>query len=168
MRSTGIFRISFSADGGFLVMMLFLGACLAHLMGCSGGKPDTGADDQALAKLISHYFSSWSKPDMPAFQGCFHDKASVYFIDSSGNPRHYLLGEFIASQEQAHREARAPMSERPTKSTITVHGRTAQAVVRWELTKGDARVTGTDYFTFLKTGKEWKILSLVFEQDKQM
>jgi hypothetical protein len=40
-------------------------------------------------------------------------------------------------------------------------------VVRWELTKGGARVTGTDYFTFLKTGKEWKILSLVFEENNK-
>jgi len=141
---------------------------LAHCLECSGGERGTGAEEQALIKLISDYFSSWSKPDMPAYKGCFHVKASVYFIDPSGNPRHYQLDEFIASQEKAHLQALGPMSERPVKSAITVHGRTAQAVIRWELKKGGAVITGTDYFTFLKTDLGWKILSLVFEQDQKM
>jgi hypothetical protein len=43
--------------------------------------------------------------------------------------------------------------------------RTAQASVRWKLTKGTEITTGTDCFTLIKTPVGWKIMSLVFYND---
>jgi hypothetical protein len=120
-----------------------------------------------VEKLISNYFLSWSKPDMEAYRGCFHPKASIYFIDASGNPHHYQIDTFITAQEKAHRLAMEPMVEKPKHMSIDVRGRVARALVLWELYKGGESVTGTDYFTFIKTDRGWKILSLVYEQDKK-
>jgi hypothetical protein len=127
----------------------------------------TFPEERLLGKLISDYFSSWSKPDMHAYQKCFHPNASVYFIDSSGNPHYFALDNFIAGQKKAHLSTTVPMSEKPTQSSIEVQGRIAYAVVRWELHEGSASSTGTDFFTFIKTDLGWKILSLVYEQDKK-
>lgn len=104
---------------------------------------------------------------MQAYSRCFHPKASVYFIDSSGDPHHYLLDVFINGQKNARLLGPKPMIERPTQSSVEVRGRIAHAVVRWELQEGSAYHTGTDYFTFTKTIEGWKILSLIYEQDKK-
>ena len=134
--------------------------------GLAWGQPGTEPDQRLLDNLISAYFSSWSKADMQAYKSCFHPKASVYYLDSSGNPRHYLLEEFIAGQTKAHLAGSKPLTERPTKTTLAMQGRLAQAEVRWQLQQGSATATGTDYFIFAKTDTGWKILSLVYEQDK--
>ncbi|MFZ2087162.1 MAG: nuclear transport factor 2 family protein [Desulfobaccales bacterium] len=167
MRPNSVFKISLGPPGAARVVILLLMACLTPCLGWVDVKQAAGAEEQVLARLISEYFSSWSKPDMQAYKNCFHAQASVYFIDASGNPHKYSLEEFIAQQEKAHLAATAPMTEKPTQSTIEVRGRTAQALVRWELLKSGTTATGTDYFTFLKTAAGWKILTLVFEQDKK-
>jgi hypothetical protein len=150
-----------------VVLLTSLLACLLLSSKSSLGEQKTLSEEQLLGRLITEYFSSWSKPDMQAYKNCFHPKASVYFIDKSGNPHHYLLDEFIAGQTNAHLMAPKPMSERPTHSSIEVRGWIAHAVVRWELIRGSKSETGTDYFTFIKTDQGWKILTLVFEQDKK-
>jgi hypothetical protein len=48
---------------------------------------------------------------------------------------------------------------------ISGDSRVAQAEVRWNLTKGREIVTGTDYFTLLRTSEGWRIASLVFYND---
>jgi hypothetical protein len=150
-----------------LVALTSLLSCLLLLIGCFRGKQGTDTEKQLLNNLISGYFSSWSKPDMEAYKRCFHPKASIYFIDSSGNPHYSLLEEFIAGQEKAHQSARERLSERPTHTSVVVRGRIAHAVVRWELHQGSKSITGTDYFTFIKTDLGWRILGLLFENDKQ-
>lgn len=150
-------------SGAFLVSLM---VCLLVSTG-SQGEQGNSVEKQQLNTLISGYFSSWSKPDMEAYKSCFHPKASIYFIDGSGNPHHSLLEEFIARQEKAHQSARERLSERPTQTSVVVQGRIAHAAVRWELQKGGASVTGTDYFTFIKKDGGWKILSLIYEQDQK-
>ncbi len=39
------------------------------------------------------------------------------------------------------------------------------AQVRWKLTKGRDVITGTDYFTLLKTPDGWRIAALMFYND---
>jgi hypothetical protein len=141
--------------------------CLFLSIGCSSGIHGAISDEQLLDKLISDYFSSWSKPDMQAYQKCFHPKASIYFIDGPGDPHHFRLENFIAIQKKAHISTTKPMSEKPTQTSIEVRGRIANALVRWELHKGNASTTGTDIFTFVKTDQGWKILTLVFEADQK-
>jgi hypothetical protein len=79
---------------------------------------------------------------MHAYRGCFHPKASVYFIDCSGNLHNYPLDEFISGQQRAHLLNPKPMFEKPTQSSVEVRGRIAHAIVHWELHKGTATTTG--------------------------
>jgi hypothetical protein len=132
--------------------------------GCGAGERGTNGEQQ-LHGLIARYFASWSKNDMATYKGCFHPLAAIYFIDDAGNPHYARLDTFIAAQEKAQQEARGRLSEKPVHISLSVHGGLAQATVRWELHKGSAVVTGTDYFMFIKTGADWRILSLIFEQD---
>jgi hypothetical protein len=150
----------------FRFLVFFLSYILLS-PGCFQGKQETSAEERLLDERISEYFSTWSSQDMQAYRGCFHPQACVHFIDSSGSSHYFNLDTFIHAQQKAHLLAPEPMFERLTQSSLTVRGCMAQAVVRWELQKGDAVTTGTDFFTFLKTDKGWKILSLVFEQDKK-
>ena len=129
--------------------------------------PGSGDDKRLLGQLISEYFSSWSKPDLQAFQKCFHPRASVYFVDPSGKLHSFQLDNFIEGEKKAHLLAAEPMVEKPTQSSITVSGRLAHAQVRWELHQGVVVITGTDYFTFIKTDRGWKIVSLVYEEDSR-
>lgn len=57
------------------------------------------------------------------------------------------------------------MTEVPTEMNISGDTRVAQAAVRWKLTKGREIITGTDFFTLVKTAEGWKIASLVFYND---
>jgi hypothetical protein len=158
-------RNAFRYAGLVLMVCLLTGLMLATV--CFGGEQGTNADQQQLKNLISGYFASWSKPDMAAYKGCFHPLASIYFVDGAGNPHCTRLDEFIAGQERVHRAARERLSEKPTHISLTIHGRLAQAAVRWKLYTGSAAVTGIDYFTLIKTDAGWRILSLAFENDKR-
>lgn len=141
--------------------------CLFPSFGRPAMEPGAIDEERLLGELISNYFSSWSKSDMLAYQKYFHPKASIYFIDTSGNLHSFRLDNFIDSQKKAHLLAAEPMVEKPTKSSIMVLGRLAHAVVRWELTEGSTIITGTDYFNFIRTDQGWKIFSLVYEEDKK-
>jgi hypothetical protein len=148
--------------------LLFLASLLLLLStGSSLGEQRSISEERLLREFISDYFSSWSKPDIEAYSKCFHPQASIHCIDRSGNPHLSLLDTFISEQRQAQLSASEPMIEKPTQSSIKVRGRIAHAMVRWELHKGGASYTGTDYFTFLKTHTGWRILSLIFEQDEK-
>ena len=159
-----IFFLRYSCS---VVLLAALLACLLLSTGYSAGKQGTSPEERQVGELISHYFKSWSKPDMQAYESCFHPQASIYFIDPSGKPHYSPLDKFIAGQKKAHRSAKEPMIEKPTQSSIEVQGRIAHATVRWELNKGRTSVTGTDYFTFIKTNPGWRILILVFESEKK-
>ena len=148
-------------------LLFSLFACLLPLAGGALGEPGTGAEERLLHELISTYFSSWSKPDMSVYKSCFHPQATVYFLDAAGKPHRSLLDEFVAGQERVQHQGARPMTERPTHTSLAVYGRLARAEVRWELHRNGATATGTDFFTFLKTDTGWKIISLIFEQDKK-
>jgi hypothetical protein len=161
-------RNAFRYAGLVLMVCLLTGLVLATV--CFGGEQGTNADQQQLKNLISGYFASWNKPDMAAYKGCFHPLASIYFVDGAGNPHYSRVEEFIIGQAKFHQAAQQHqqrVSESPTKVSLTVHGRLAQAAVRWKLYTGSATVTGIDYFTLIKTDAGWRILSLAFENDKK-
>jgi hypothetical protein len=147
--------------------LVFSLSYLLFFPGCFPGEQGRFSEERLLGERISEYFSTWSSQNMQAYRRCFHPLACIHFIDDAGTSHSFNLDQFIHVQQNAHLLAPEPMFEKPTQSSLTVRGRMAQAVVRWELRKGDAFITGTDYFTFLKTDQGWKILSLVFEQDKK-
>ncbi|MGV3662808.1 MAG: YybH family protein [Prosthecobacter sp.] len=134
----------------------------SFLLSCS---PKTeGGADQDVRTFLERYFSTWSAKDMDGYGSCFHEQARVSYVHE-GTPRTQGLTDFLHSQKLSHSTASEPMTEVPTDMKILRDDRTAQASVRWKLTKGAEITTGTDCFTLIKTPSGWKIMSLVFYND---
>lgn len=122
-------------------------------------------DETAVATFLDHYFASWSAKDMEAYGECFHSQARIGFVMPDGEPHTEGLTDFLHGQKLSHAQSTEPMNEVPTDKKITMDSRVAQAAVRWRLTKGSEIVTGTDFFTLVKTSGGWRIVSLVFYND---
>lgn len=122
------------------------------------------AEEKEVRTFLERYFSTWSAKDMDGYGSCFHEQARISYVHQ-GVPHTQGLTDFLHSQKLSHATASAPMTEIPTNMKILRDDRTAQASVRWKLTKGAEITTGTDCFTLIKTPAGWKILSLVFYND---
>lgn len=122
------------------------------------------ADDQrSIELLIEVYFSSWSRRDFYIYKHCFSPSASIYYINTSGLPQHFNLDDFINSQIRAHALSRVPLTEKPIRIYVDVQGAIAHGTVYWQLQQGNTFKTGTDFFTFIKIGDHWRILTLIFK-----
>lgn len=122
-------------------------------------------DQPGIESFLRQYFSTWSAKDMDGYGACFHPTARITFVDQSGQCGSQGLTDFLHGQKLGHQQSPVPMTEVPTDIKITGDARVAQAQVRWKLTKGRDVVTGTDYFTLLKTPAGWRIAALVFYND---
>lgn len=131
------------------------------LMGCQAESKTDSAD---VREFLTHYFSTWSAKDMDGYGGCFHEQARIVFVHQ-GIPQSQGLTDFLHGQKLSHATTTVPMTEVPTDMKILSDERTAQASVRWKLTKGADITLGTDCFTLIKTSTGWKIMSLVFYND---
>lgn len=131
------------------------------LMGCQAESKTDSAD---VREFLTHYFSTWSAKDMDGYGGCFHEQARIVFVHQ-GIPQSQGLTDFLHGQKLSHATTTVPMTEVPTDMKILSDERTAQASVRWKLTKGAEITLGTDCFTLIKTSTGWKIMSLVFYND---
>lgn len=118
-----------------------------------------------MKRFLERYFATWSAKDMGGYGACFLPQARISFVGPAGQIQADGLTDFLHGQALSHAQATVPMAEVPTQFTITGDERIAQAAVRWQLTKGSEVVTGTDYFTLVKTSGEWKIIALVFYND---
>ncbi|MCB1276033.1 nuclear transport factor 2 family protein [Prosthecobacter sp.] len=131
---------------------------------CGPKAAQTGQDDADVREFLTHYFSTWSAKDMDGYGACFHEQSRITFVHQ-GVPQSQGLTDFLHGQKLSHATASVPMTEVPTDMKILRDDRTAQASVRWKLTKGTDITTGTDCFTLVKTSTGWKIVSLVFYND---
>lgn len=131
---------------------------------CSPANTSQAGDDADVRAFLTRYFSTWSARDMDGYGACFHEQARVTFVQQ-GTPHTQGLTDFLHGQKLSHAAASVPMTEVPTDMKILRDERTAQASVRWKLTKGAEITTGTDCFTLIKTPAGWKIMSLVFYND---
>ena len=143
-----------------MIVMLGLGLC-----SCSPQAADEKSEVQAIEAQLGRYFASWSARDMKGYASCFDPAATIHFIDGNGVSHLLHLPEFIRSQEYAHSVTPGGMTEHATSWQIHRAGRMAQVSARWDLQKSAGHETGTDYYTFLKRNDQWKIVSLVFEND---
>ncbi len=132
------------------------------LLGCQPAESKTDSAD--VRKFLTHYFSTWSAKDMDGYGGCFHEQARITFVHE-GVAQSQGLTDFLHGQKLSHATATVAMTEVPTDMKILRDDRTAQASVRWKLTKGADITLGTDCFTLIKTSNGWKIVSLVFYND---
>ena len=136
--------------------------CICLISSCT----QAAHQDQAeITNFLNRYFSTWSAKDMDGYGACFHPTARITFVQGGGSAGSQGLTDFIHGQKLGHEQSREPMVEVPTEMKITGDARVAQAEVRWRLTKGSTIVTGTDYFTLIKTSEGWKIAALVFYND---
>lgn len=142
------------------LLILFLSLAVS----CSPQAAQTDGDDADVRAFLTRYFSTWSAKDISGYASCFHEQARISFVHQ-GQPRTEGLTDFIHSQKLSHATTSEPMTEVPTDMKILRDERTAQASVRWKLTKGAEITTGTDCFTLIKTPAGWKIISLVFYND---
>jgi len=131
------------------------------LMGC---QPEPKTDSTDVREFLTHYFSTWSAKDMDGYGACFHEQARIIFVHQ-GVPQSQGLTDFLHGQKLSHATTTVPMTEVPTDMKILRDERTAQASVRWKLTKGGDVTLGTDCFTLIQTSTGWKIMSLVFYND---
>jgi hypothetical protein len=147
--------VAFVVRHACLVLLAFL------LMGC---QPEAKTDSADVREFLTHYFSTWSAKDMDGYGGCFHEQARIVFVHQ-GIPQSQGLTDFLHGQKLSHATTAVPMTEVPMEMKILSDERTAQASVRWKLTKGADITLGTDCFTLIKTSTGWKIMSLVFYND---
>ena len=140
------------------------GAILALVLLTSCTK-SANADEAAVRAFLTNYFSTWSVQQMDSYGACFDPQARITFVGKDGRTQTDGLTDFLHGQKLAHAQSPVPMSESPTEMKITYDSRVTIAAVRWKLTKGSEIVTGTDFFTLIKTEAGWKIISLVFYND---
>lgn len=143
-------------------LCILLISCL--IISCGAASTSAAVDDAEVREFLTHYFATWSAKDMDGYAACFHEQARVSFIHQ-GMPHTQGLTDFLHGQKLSHTAAASPMTEVPTGMKILRDERTAQASVRWKLTKGTEITTGTDCFTLIKTAEGWKIMSLLFYND---
>jgi hypothetical protein len=148
----------------FINHSFFLILFSSFIASCSPAKNPAAGDDADIRAFLTSYFSTWSAQDMDGYGACFHEQARVTFVHQ-GAPQTQGLTDFLHGQKLSHTTASVPMNEVPTDMKILRDDRTAQASVRWKLTKSSQITTGTDCFTLIKTPSGWKIMSLVYYND---
>ncbi|MEZ5386790.1 MAG: nuclear transport factor 2 family protein [Prosthecobacter sp.] len=148
----------------FVIHSAFLILVSSFLASCGAANTEADGDDKDVRAFLTRYFSTWSARDIDGYADCFHEQARISFVHQ-GHPRTEGLTDFIHGQKLSHAAASEPMTEVPTDMKILRDERTAQASVRWKLSKGSEITTGTDCFTLIKTPSGWKIMSLVFYND---
>lgn len=138
---------------------------LCFLLSASCSKPAADRDDRETRAFLERYFSTWSAQDMEGYGSCFHPQARIVYLPDQGGAISQGLTDFLHGQKMAHQQAAVPMKERPLEMKIQGDGKVVQAVVTWELAKGNTLERGTDFFTLTREGNAWKIISLVFYGD---
>ncbi len=146
----------------FLVRQTSLLVLAFMFLGCKPAESKTDSAD--VREFLTHYFATWSAKDMDGYGACFHEQARITFVHQ-GVPQSQGLTDFLHGQKLSHASTTVAMTEVPTDMKILSDARTAQASVRWKLTKGAEITLGTDCFTLIKTSTGWKIMSLVFYND---
>lgn len=139
-------------------------ACLTAALLCACSQA-AHPEKAGIETFLQRYFSTWSARDMDGYGACFHPSARISFVENGGLAGSQGLTDFLHGQKIGHERAATPMIEVPAEMKINGNSRVAQAEVRWKLTKGHEIITGTDFFTLVKTGEGWKIASLVFYND---
>lgn len=122
-------------------------------------------DKKEIENTLDLYFSSWSKANMNEYKNLFHDTAMIQF-DSGFDIKTEFLEEFIAGQTYAHKNSISKMTEIPISKKIQIESNKAQAIVRWKLTSESREQFGFDYFTLVKIKNKWKIVHLIFHNDR--
>jgi len=118
--------------------------------------------EAAVRRLIDRYFRSWSNQDLVRYGQCFMPQAAIQLIDANGRLNTMPLGPFLKSQQEAHRQAKNPLTETPESIQIRFDARLAHALVYWKLVDGQRVEYGYDHFTLMQSNGDWRIANLIF------
>jgi hypothetical protein len=150
-----------------VVLLLLAGAWWLGRTGGPGGSRATAelsaAEARQLEAFLDHYFESWSRQDMTAYQDCFHARATIHHVDVDGRVTMQRLDDFIAGQRAGHSRSPERMVEVPLWHRVEPGLLAVQVHVRWKLTAGSREVLGRNHYTLLRDQEGgFKILNLVF------
>src|SRR5918995_1070593 len=97
-----------------LVAIAFGGAAIAlsSLVSAEEAAKSTEAEE-AVRRLIDRYFRSWSNQDLVRYGQCFMPQAAIQLIEANGRLNTMPLAPFLKSQQEAHRQAKNPLTETP-------------------------------------------------------
>ena len=143
-----------------------LAAALPLFLAACGPAASPHPDEAQVRQHLENYFATWSAQDMEGYGDSFHPHARITYLPSGAEgPRTDSLTDFLFGQRMGHKTSPQAMVEVPTSMQIQMEDPAAQALVRWQLTKGTQVTTGTDFFTLIRTPAGWKIINLVFYAD---
>jgi hypothetical protein len=147
-----------------LVAIAILFALFFHLLPLTVPRNQPTGD---LKEFLDTYFSTWSAKDMAGYKAHFHASAQIIYM-ADGRALSVLGREpFIEQQTLSHQTSSTPMTERMTSCEVLEDGKAASVSAKWELKKGDKLITGVDRYTVIRDlAGQWKIVSLVFYEDK--
>lgn len=141
-------------------------AFLTLVLGCAlqFSAPAAEDDRAAIQRFVTTYFGSWSRADFIIYRSLFRPSASVTLLDGD----HWMpwdLTQFLNDQERI--QSVEKMEEVPLSTQIKAFsGKAAFVEVAWKLKRSPTEsVTGTDWYTLVKEGADWKILNLTFWED---
>ncbi len=156
-------------DNFKILKILFTSLYICFSMISCIGNNLLSKEKDTLDNFLNHYFLTWSKKDMKAYKDCFHKDARIQFIKSNGEVQNRNLDEFIAEQESSINSE--DMEEIPLSKKINIYGNKAVAVVNWKLMIksrfGTDNYIGKDHFFLTNMDGQWKIVSLIFYEEKK-
>ena len=103
-----------------------------------------------IAKVIQSLIDAWNRRDSTSFKNAFSQDAN--YITGDG---HWLKGHRAIADLYSERSEIVSVAEGPS---ITVYGDVATATFRWSA--GTERFGGIITCVVIKTGRDWKIVTL--------
>jgi hypothetical protein len=145
-----------------LAMALLFIICYLARFGTGRNQPSSD-----LREFLDTYFSTWSAQDMAGYKAHFHANAQIVYMENGHVVSALGRDPFIEQQTLGHKNSSVRMTESMTSCEVLQDGKAANVSARWELKKGDKSITGTDLYTVIRDpAGQWKIVSLVFYEDK--
>ncbi|MDX1684289.1 MAG: nuclear transport factor 2 family protein [Saprospiraceae bacterium] len=123
--------------------------------------------------FLHHYYSVLSERDWQAFEQCFWKDATlttVWQTSKDSVPKVFTnsITEFLAQTSQGP-DSQPIFEESPTTIEVEVRGNLARAWVNYKAKFGSEadllEWKGVDLFSLLRHDGEWRIVSVVYEND---
>jgi hypothetical protein len=147
-----------------LLTSLFLG-------GCTQINENAHPDESVVNEKLQTYYADMSARDWKKYKTHFWNNATITTAwkqpgDSIATVDVTTIDDFIRETPNGP-DSQPIFEEKMLRSEIHINGNLAQALVYYEAKFGTSENLsewkGTDLFTLLRHGGEWKIVSLVFE-----
>jgi hypothetical protein len=155
---------------------LIAGSAILLLSGCefrrSPPASSTAEAERLLRARVAEYYADMSARDWPAYREYFWPGATLattWHGPSVANDVLIMTIEQFLAQTAEGPDSKPVFEERLLGQEVRLSGNLAQVWARYEARFGDSTAVGTwrgtDAFTWLKQGEEWRITSLTFASE---